>query len=132
MVRKVTPFLMFERNAEAAMQLYAATVPNTKIVELERNASDGPGGKAGAVYRGVLSIAGQHVRFFDSPAPHAFKLTPSFSLFVDCESEDEVAKLAGALGDGGQVFMPLDTYPFAKKFAWVGDKFGVSWQLSFA
>jgi predicted 3-demethylubiquinone-9 3-methyltransferase (glyoxalase superfamily) len=131
MVQKVTPFLMFEGDAEAAMNLYVAHVPNTKLVALERNGASGPG-KEGTVYRGVLSIAGQEVRFFDSPAPHAFKLTPSFSLFVDCESEDEVTKIAGALGEGGQVLMPLGTYPFAKKFTWLADKFGVSWQLSFA
>ncbi len=129
MVQKVTPFLMFEGEAEAAMTLYAATVPNTKIIELERNGAGGPA-KEGSVYRGLLSIAGQEVRFFDSPTPHAFKLTPSFSFFVDCDSEAEVKRLADALGDRGQVYMPLGAYPFAKAFAWVGDKFGVSWQIS--
>lgn len=123
MVQSVTPFLMFEGAAEAAMNLYVAHVPNTKIVSIERN--------DGRVQQALLSIAGQHVRFFDSPAPHAFKLTPSFSFFVDCDSEDELRRLAAALGEG-QTFMPVGIYGFSRLFAWVGDRYGVTWQLNLA
>jgi predicted 3-demethylubiquinone-9 3-methyltransferase (glyoxalase superfamily) len=128
MVQSVTPFLMFEGEAEAAMSLYAAVVPNTRIVALELHA-DGP--KKGAVSHGLLSLAGQTVRFFDSPAPHAFKLTASFSFFLECSSEEELRRLAVALGEG-QTFMPIDNYGFSRLFAWVGDKFGVTWQLNLA
>ena len=52
------------------------------------------------------------------------------SLFVDCADESDVDELFARLSDGGQVLMPLDQYPFSRKFAFVTDKFGVSWQLS--
>jgi predicted 3-demethylubiquinone-9 3-methyltransferase (glyoxalase superfamily) len=54
------------------------------------------------------------------------------SLFVDCASESEIDRLFASLSDGGGVLMPLDRYPFAQKFAWVADRFGVSWQLNLA
>ena len=66
----------------------------------------------------------------DSPAVHAFDFTPSTSLFVTCESVAQIDRLFAALADGGAVMMPLDAYPFSRRFGWVADRFGVSWQLS--
>lgn len=78
----------------------------------------------------TFSLAGQNVMCIDSPAKHAFTFTPAFSFFVDCASEDEVRRYAAALGEGGQTFMPLGNYGFSQLFTWVGDRFGVSWQLN--
>ena len=69
---------------------------------------------------------------FDSPVHHGFTFTPSISMFVDCDSEEEIDRLFAALLDGGQVMMELAEYAFAAKFAWVVDRFGASWQLSLA
>ena len=68
----------------------------------------------------------------DSAAPHAFTFTPAMSLFVECESEEEIRRLYSALSNAGQVLMPLDDYGFSKQFGWVNDRFGVSWQLNLA
>jgi len=51
---------------------------------------------------------------------------------VDCASAAEVDRLFAALSDQGKTLMPLDAYPFARRFAWVNDRFGVSWQLRFS
>ncbi|WP_238589192.1 VOC family protein [Pseudonocardia sp. HH130629-09] len=56
-------------------------------------------------------------------------LTPAVSLWVDCGSGDEQKRLLGALAAGGGEFMPLDDYGFGP-FAWVEDRFGVSWRLA--
>jgi predicted 3-demethylubiquinone-9 3-methyltransferase (glyoxalase superfamily) len=61
---------------------------------------------------------------------HAFTFTPAFSFFVECGSEAEIDRLSAALESGGQVFMPLDNCGFSRKFAWVNDRCGVSWQLN--
>jgi predicted 3-demethylubiquinone-9 3-methyltransferase (glyoxalase superfamily) len=66
----------------------------------------------------------------DSPVKHAFDFTPSLSFFVDCTSDEEQRRLFAELSDGGAVMMPLDDYGFSKRFAWVADRFGVSWQLN--
>ncbi len=126
----VRPFLMFQGNkAEEAMRLYVSLIPNSEILEIVRF---GPGqkGKEGSVTRGSISLAGQTVMCFDSPAPHAFTFTPSFSLFVECESEEEIKRLASALGEGGGVLMPLSNYGFSRQFTWITDRYGVSWQLN--
>ena len=56
--------------------------------------------------------------------------TPSISFFVTCESHEEIARLAQALGDGGGVLMGLADYGFSRQFTWLNDRFGVSWQLN--
>ena len=46
------------------------------------------------------------------------------------ESEEQLRVLSSALGDGGQTFMALNNYGFSRLFTWVGDRYGVSWQLN--
>lgn len=58
-----------------------------------------------------------------------FEKNASVSFMVICESEDEVQKFWDQLMDGGMALMPLDSYPWSKKYGWVRDKFGVTWQL---
>lgn len=52
------------------------------------------------------------------------------SLYINCKTEEEINKLFKNLSHGGQVLMPLNNYPFSEKFAWISDKYGVSWQLN--
>ncbi len=60
---------------------------------------------------------------------HAFSLTPSTSLAVTCASEEEIEHVTAALAEGGEFLMPLDDYGFSRGFAWLPDRYGVSWQL---
>lgn len=61
-----------------------------------------------------------------------FKFTPSLSFFVWCNTEAEIDKLWQSLSSGGEVRMGLDKYPWAPKYGWTSDKFGVEWQLILA
>jgi predicted 3-demethylubiquinone-9 3-methyltransferase (glyoxalase superfamily) len=126
---KILPFLMFEGSAEAAMNFYLSLFADGKIVDIKRYVAGGPG-KEGSVMRASFTIAGQTVMCIDSPMKHAFGFTPSFSLFVDCASEEEIDRLAKALAADGKVLMELGNYGFSRKFAWVNDRFGVSWQVN--
>lgn len=78
-----------------------------------------------------LSIGGQDFTLFDSPAPHEFAPTPSWSFMVDVDTAEAVDAAHGVLEEGGKVLMPPDAYDFAERFAWVEDRFGISWQLRF-
>jgi predicted 3-demethylubiquinone-9 3-methyltransferase (glyoxalase superfamily) len=128
---KLTPFLMFEGRAEAAMNFYVSLFPGAEILELERYGANGPGPE-GSIKMAKLLIAGQTLKFTDSFVKHAFSFTPSLSLFVDCESESEIDRIYSTLVEGGTALMPLGSYGFSRKFGWVNDRFGVSWQINLA
>lgn len=49
---------------------------------------------------------------------------------MNCDTEEEVNELYQKLLDGGQALMPIGDYGFSKRFGWLNDKFGVSWQLN--
>ncbi len=55
-----------------------------------------------------------------------------FEWYSSGNTEQEIDELFSKLSDGGKILMPLERYPFSDKFAWVSDKYGVSWQLSLA
>lgn len=129
MAQKVTPFLMFEGAAEEAMQFYVALFRDSQIKRIERYGPGEPGAE-GSVKLAEFNIVGQDVLCIDSPAKHQFTFTPSISLFVECESEVELETLFGQLSESGQTLMPLGDYGFSKRFGWVNDRFGVSWQLN--
>jgi predicted 3-demethylubiquinone-9 3-methyltransferase (glyoxalase superfamily) len=122
------PFLMFEGNAEAAINLYVALFSG-QVDSMQRYAAGEPG-PDGTVKLASFTVAGQTIKATDSFVKHAFSFTPSVSLFVECESESEIDRLYAALGEGGSTLMPIDNYGFSRRFAWVNDRFGVSWQLN--
>ena len=125
----VIPFLMFEGQAEEAMNLYVKVIPDSEILNVQRHGPEGPGPE-GSIFVASFSLRGLPVMVSDSYASHDFTFTPSISLFVTCQSEQELAELSTALGEGGKYLMPLGNYGFSRRFAWVEDRFGVSWQLN--
>src|SRR6185437_16606880 len=131
MASAIAPLLMFHGEAEEAMAFYFSLFANSRMVDLKRYGPEGPG-REGTVMRAAISVAGHEILCIDSAVKHPFTFTPATSLFVTCETDDEITRLAGALGKGGKVFMPLDAYPFATRFTCLTDRFGVSWQLSLA
>lgn len=126
---QVMPFLMFDGQAEEAMRFYVALFPESRVIEIARYGK-GADGVDGTVSRAQFTIGGQTFLCTDSVVKHAFTFTPSISLYVECKSRERMQALVDKLADGGKVFMPLDNYGFSKLFAWVADRFGVSWQLS--
>lgn len=128
MAKKITPFLMFDGVAETAMNYYTSVFKNSKIVKIEFYGA-GEQGKEGTVKNAEFFIGDEHFLCFDSAVRHDFDFTPSLSIFVDCENDSEICETFKLLSYGGEVLMPLDNYGFSKKFGWVNDQFGVSWQL---
>ena len=126
---RVTTLLMFYGRAEEAMKLYTSVIKNSRIMSVRRYGK-GEAGAEGSVMHATFTLDGREFTCIDSIAKHDFTFTPATSLFVTCQSEEEIDDLFVRLSRGGKVFMPLRAYPFAKKFAWFTDTFGVSWQLS--
>ncbi|XXM72390.1 VOC family protein [Lysinibacillus sphaericus] len=129
-MQKVTPFLMFQDgNAEEAMKFYTSIVEDSEITNIVRYGAD-ESGDEGTVMKATFELKGQEFMCIDSNIKHQFAFTPSFSIYVTCETEEELDHLYEKLNDGGQALMPLGNYGFSKKFGWLNDRFGVSWQLN--
>jgi predicted 3-demethylubiquinone-9 3-methyltransferase (glyoxalase superfamily) len=131
MPKQVMPFLMFQGDAEEAITFYTSLFDDAEIVDITRYGPGEPGAE-GTVYRARFSLAGQEFACIDSPVQHAFSFTPSFSVWVETASEEELERVYAALVDGGKPLMPLGEYGFSRRFGWVDDRFGVSWQLNLA
>jgi len=124
-----TPFLMFQGQAQAALQLYMATFPDSRILHAEVY-REGEPGPVGTIKVASFQICGRDFLCSDSPIKHQFTFTPSSSIFIDCESAEQLKQLFATLSEGGGVLMPLNNYGFSQQFGWVNDRFGVSWQLN--
>jgi predicted 3-demethylubiquinone-9 3-methyltransferase (glyoxalase superfamily) len=115
--QKITPFLWFDSNAEQAMNFYVSIFKDSKILEVSRYGDAGPGPK-GTVMTGTFQLEGQQFMALNG-GPH-FKFTEAISLFVSCESQEEVDDLWNKLiADGGA----------PSQCGWLKDRFGLSWQI---
>ena len=110
-MKKITPFLWFDNQAEEAMNFYVSVFKNSHAGEVSR----GPDGKAFSV---SFHLYGQD--FFAMNAGPQFKFNEAISFFVDCETQEEVDYYWNTLSaDGGEESM----------CGWVKDKFGLWWQI---
>lgn len=130
-MQKLTTFLMFDGRAEEAMQFYTTLFENSKILSITRYGPNEAGAE-GTVMNATFLLAGQEFMCIDSNVKQSFTFTPAISIYVNCKTEQEIDRLFQQLSQGGQVLMPLSRYPFSNKFAWISDRFGVSWQLTLA
>jgi len=129
-MKKITPFLWFDNQAEEAVNFYSSVFKNSKKKGSARY--DEEGSKAaqrpkGSVMTVAFELNGQD--FVALNGGPIFKINPSISFFANSKAESEVIEWYDKLSSGGTVLMPLDKYPFSDKYAWVQDKYGVSWQL---
>jgi predicted 3-demethylubiquinone-9 3-methyltransferase (glyoxalase superfamily) len=121
---KIVPHLWFDTQAKEATALYVSLFPNSKI-ENVNTISGTPSGDTDIVTFELASLP-----FMAISAGPYFKFNPAISFFVTFETEAEIEKVWNALIDGGKALMPFQTYPWAKKYGWLEDKYGLSWQLS--
>ena len=110
-MKRITPFLWFDTQAEKAMNFYVSLFKNSKV----NNISRGPDGRAFTV---AFELDGQE--FIGLNAGPQFKFNEAVSMFVHCEDQAEVDYFWNALtADGGEESM----------CGWLKDKYGLSWQI---
>jgi len=115
-MQKIVTFLWFDTQAEEAANLYVSIFKNSKIGKTSRYGDAGPGPKGSAM--GVsFQLEGQEFYALNG-GPH-FKFTPAVSLFVNCETQEEVDELWDKLSAGGR----------QDRCGWLQDKYGLSWQI---
>ena len=128
--QKISPFLWFDNQAEEAVNFYTSIFNNSMIGTLARYSEAGAkasGQQKGSVMSIAFRIEGQE--FVALNGGPVFKINPSISFFVNCDTMHEIDRLWEKLSDEGTIFMELGKYPFSEKYGWIQDKFGVSWQL---
>lgn len=126
---KITPHLWFDTQATEAAEFYSAVFPDSAVTNVT-TLPDTPGGDCDVV---SFRVWGQD--FMAISAGPLFTINPSISFIVnvdpsrDDDAEELVDRLWAQLADGGTTLMPLGEYPFSKRYGWVQDRYGVSWQL---
>src|SRR5437870_13824057 len=101
-MQQITTFLMFDGQAEAAMNFYTSLFAGSKVLSLERYGPNEPGAE-GTVKHATFSLGEQEFMCIDSNVQHGFTFTPSMSLYVNCETDAQIARLVKALSERGQV-----------------------------
>jgi predicted 3-demethylubiquinone-9 3-methyltransferase (glyoxalase superfamily) len=130
MTQELRTFLTFQDGvATAALDLYREVFDDFELLEMV-NYGRGEIGPEGTVKVAKFRLAGTDFTCADSPIRHEWGFTPAVSLWIDCDDNSELQRLFDRLSDGGNVYMPLDNYGFSTRFGWVGDRFGVTWQLN--
>ena len=115
-MQKITPFLWFDTQAEEAMNFYVSLFKNSKILSVTRYGEGGPRPQ-GMVMTATFQLDGQEFTALNG-GPE-FKFTEAISLFVNCETQEEVDELWEKLSEGGE----------KGPCGWLKDKYGLSWQI---
>lgn len=140
MSQKITPNLWFDGNAKEAADFYATVFPDTTVTvtasypnSKEEGLADFQLDMAGKPLTVDFTIQGQNFTCIN--AGPEFKFNPSISFLVnfdpsrDAQAEEHLQQIWDKLLDGGEVMMELDEYPHSKKYGWLKDKFGLTWQV---
>jgi predicted 3-demethylubiquinone-9 3-methyltransferase (glyoxalase superfamily) len=115
MISPVYISVWFDNQAKEAAELYCSIFKNSKIVsETPMVVTFELNGKK------IIGINGGPM----------FKITPSISFVVNCDSVEETNRVWNILIDGGSAMMEIDKYPWNERYGWLKDKFGLTWQIS--
>lgn len=109
-MKKITPFLWFDHQAEEAANFYVSVFKQARILSISRKDED-------AVFSVTFELEGQELVAFNG-GPY-FTFTPAISLFVSCKDQAEIDYYWEELSAGGQV----------EQCGWLKDRYGISWQV---
>ena len=115
-MRKITPMLWFDNQAEEAAKFYVSIFKNSKLGKIARYGDSGPGPK-GSVMTVAFELDGQHFTALNGGP--MFKFTEAVSFVVHCKTQDEVDHMWNRLSEGGTT----------QQCGWLKDKYGLSWQI---
>ncbi len=133
MMRRITSCLWYDGNAEDAARFYTSVFPDSKIdstAPVTESVAKAARLPEGSVLTVTFRLADHH--FMGLNGGPEFKFTPATSFYVGCRSSEEIDELWKKLSEGGSVLIAIDKYPWAKRYGWCRDRFGLTWQLILA
>jgi predicted 3-demethylubiquinone-9 3-methyltransferase (glyoxalase superfamily) len=128
-MKKIIPHLWFDKEAKEAAAFYTSIFDNSKVTSTSM-ITNTPSGDCDIVN---FELRGQP--FMAISAGPYFKFNPSISFMVSFDPSQEkdadknIDAVWNKLLEGGTALMPIDKYPFAERYGWVQDKYGLTWQL---
>ncbi|MBB6215338.1 putative 3-demethylubiquinone-9 3-methyltransferase (glyoxalase superfamily) [Anaerosolibacter carboniphilus] len=122
-MQKIIPHLWFDKEAVEAAKWYVSLFENSRIINIA-TIPDTPSGDTE-----LIDFQLANLRFSAISAGPYFTFNPAVSLMVACSTREEVDRLHANLSSGGTELMPIGEYPFSRRYAWVQDRYGLSWQL---
>ena len=123
-MQKIVPHLWFDKEAKEATAFYATLFPNSRVKSVQ-TITGTPSGDCD-----IVSFNLNGYDFMAISAGPYFKFNPSISLTATCATVEEAKALYDKLRDGGKDLMPFQEYPWSKGYAWVSDKYSLSWQIN--
>ncbi|GAA2139718.1 VOC family protein [Streptomyces synnematoformans] len=137
---KLMTFLTFRNDAEEAVEFYTSLFENSEVVRTVRARAHEPGWPEGVLQHALFTLDGQSFMCTNMPPPGAkgyedapwdtYAFSPATAIYVACETAGEFERYYAALSEKGEVIMPAGAYEFSSMFAFVTDRFGVSWRLN--
>lgn len=124
--------LWYDSQAEQAANFYRSIFPGSGIDLILRYGNEGQethGQRPGSVMAVNFQLAGTHFQAING-GPY-FKMNPSVSLFVVCETFEETDEVWNKLAEGGSILMPIGNYDWSERYGWVQDRWGLTWQISY-
>ncbi len=128
-MQKIMSSLWCNNNAQEMAEFYTAAIPSVKQGNKSYYGDFAPRceQQIGALMTFDLKV--QDHEFMLLNAGDTYKPNPTISYYINCKNAAEVDSIYAELSKGGKDLMPLDSYPFSERYAWIEDKFGVSWQI---
>ena len=117
-MQRITPFLWFDNQAEAAANFYVSVFKNSKVKQITHYTGEEPVGRKGSVM--TVDFVLDEEEFVALNGGPRFKFTEAISFVINCETQDEIDYYWGKLtADGGEEV----------QCGWLADKYGLSWQV---
>ncbi len=128
-MQRIVPHLWFDKEAREAAEFYVSLFPSSTVTNVN-TITGTPSGDCD-----IVSFELWGLPFMAISAGPYFKFNPSISFMVnfdpsqDIDAEKRIDEVWAKLSEGGTVLMPIQEYPFSRRYGWIQDKYGLSWQL---
>lgn len=130
-MKTIDNYLFFDGNCRQAMEFYAKCLGAELRAMSYADAPNAPQGSEDKIMHAAITKGTTNLAASDWAAPVPFKRGNNFSLCLNCDSKEEIEKLFTAIGEGGQITMPLADTFWGAHFGMLTDQFGVNWMFNF-